>query len=640
MKKLILPFLVACSLQTSAQEKKDIPVKTEVSAVTVFMSGAQVTRKKTIEVPAGKSIVKFTDLSPYIDAKSIQVRTSNDVIVLSVNQQFNYVDTLVKNKTMRDLNNRKEALETKLFLENTNLEIIKEELVFLNDNRVLGGKNQEVSLVNLKQTADYYHEKITALKMKEIEINKTVDMLSKEKSGIESQINQEGSNRISPVGEIVVKVDSKIAISCDFTLNYVVSNAGWYPSYDIRAKNITEPVELRYKANIHQNTKEEWKNVQLKLSSSNPNLGSVAPKLKPYYLNYYSAPPKYSSVNQVSGRIFDASSGETMPGATILVEGTTIATSTDMNGNYSLSLPENATEIVVSSIGYSTQTIRVNSENMDVALNENPNASNETVVTALGVSRERRSLGYSSVGSAGLQGKVAGVSITSGEGSLDTDKKRMKMDLLAPVDQIENQTSVDFDIKTPYTINSDNKNTTVDMDIYLLNASYEYYCVPKIDKDAFLIANILEWEKYNLLAGEANIFFENTFVGKSILDVRYVSDTLKISLGRDKSIVVKREKMKDFTNRQFIGTKKEETKAWQISVRNNKQQSINMVLYDQIPVSTMEEIEVNVDNVSGGDFNKENGEVKWKLKLDPASKKEMDIKYKVKYPKDKKLTIE
>jgi hypothetical protein len=625
MKKIMLPILMIFSMNINSQEKKEIPVKTEVSAVTVFMNGAQVTRKKTIELPAGKSIIKFTNLSPYIDAKSIQVRTTNDVLVLSVNQQFNYMDTIARNKTIRDLANRKEILENKLFLENTNLEIIKEEYTFLTDNRVLGGKNQEVSLVNLKQTADYYHEKITDLKMKEIEINKTVETLSKEKHTIEKQINQEGDVKITLQGEILVNVDSKIPITCEFTLNYVVSNASWYPSYDIRAKNITEPIELRYKANIHQNTKEEWKNVQLKLSSSNPSLGNTAPKLKPYYLNYYSAPPTYNTINQVCGTVIDGKTRETIPGAIVLVKGTTIATATNINGYYSLSLPENVNEIVVSSIGYETQNVTVYNSTSNVYLKEDVKELKETVVTSYSTAREPRSLGYSTQ------------EVSADEYRPQLKKKQVE---LAPVEQIESQTSIDFDIKTPYTINSDNKNTVVDMDIYSLDANYEYYCVPKIDKDAFLIANILDWEKYNLLAGEANIFFENTFVGKSILDLRYVSDTLKISLGRDKSIVVKREKVKDYTTRRFIGTKKEETKTWQVSVKNNKQQVINMVLYDQVPVSTMEEIEVTTENVSGGDFNKENGEVKWKFKLDPAAKKDVDLKYRIKYPKDEKLTIE
>lgn len=321
----------------------------------------------------------------------------------------------------------------------------------------------------------------------------------------------------------------------------------------------------------------------------------------------------------------------------MLVEGTTIATSTDVNGYYSLTLPENANKLVVSSQGYESQNIYVNNSTANVALKTDAKYLSEMVVT-----NDDKMQGNTI---SALSGKVAGVNISNSRvvlrgGTSSMSSGYSKKQELAPVDQVENQTSIDFDIKTPYTINSDNKNTVVDMDIYSLNANYEYYCVPKIDKDAFLIANILDWEKYNLLAGEANIFFENTFIGKSVLDLRYVSDTLKISLGRDKSIVVKREKVKDYTTRQFIGTKKEETKAWHISVKNNKQQTVNMVLYDQVPVSAMEEIEVSVDNVSGGNFNKENGEVKWKLKLEPSAKKDIDLKYKVKYPKERKLNVE
>src|SRR5690554_3651924 len=122
------------------------------------------------------------------------------------------------------------------------------------------------------------------------------------------------------------------------------------------------------------------------------------------------------------------------------------------------------------------------------------------------------------------------------------------------------------------------------MEFYDLPAFYQYYCVPKIDKDAFLIANIVDWEKYNLLEGEANVFFEDTYVGKTLMDVRYASDTLEISLGRDKKVSVNREKIKDYTAKQFIGNKKEETRAWKTTVKNNKNQAINMIILDQVPV--------------------------------------------------------
>jgi hypothetical protein len=115
-----------------------------------------------------------------------------------------------------------------------------------------------------------------------------------------------------------------------------------------------------------------------------------------------------------------------------------------------------------------------------------------------------------------------------------------------PVAQTEAIASVEFDIQTPYTIPSRNEVTVVEMAHFSLPAEFEYIAIPKIDRDAFLLAHIVGWEQYNLLAGEANIFFENTFVGTTILDTRQLTDTLTISLGRDRSVVVRREPVREF----------------------------------------------------------------------------------------------
>ena len=249
----------------------------------------------------------------------------------------------------------------------------------------------------------------------------------------------------------------------------------------------------------------------------------------------------------------------------------------------------------------------------------------EVVVTAYGIKRESTSEEGNRRGTGGASKPL---------------RIRGTSSLAIPVAQVENQTSVEFEIKTPYTISSDNKSTTVEIESYAMDAGFEYYCVPKVDKDAFLIANITNWEPYNLLEGEANIFFENTFVGKSVLDVRHISDTLSLSLGRDKSVQVKREKAKELTTKRLFASKKEDSRTWHISVRNGKKAPISMILYDQVPVSTNDEIEVTTETLSGGNLNKEKGEVKWTFKLDPSAKKEIDLKYTVKYPKERTLNIE
>jgi uncharacterized protein (TIGR02231 family) len=122
--------------------------------------------------------------------------------------------------------------------------------------------------------------------------------------------------------------------------------------------------------------------------------------------------------------------------------------------------------------------------------------------------------------------------------------------------------------------------------------------------------------------------------------VHYSSDTLNLSLGRDKNVSVQREKIKEYNTKKFLGNKTETTRDWKITVRNNKRQAISIVLLDQIPVSTMSEIEVNVEKLSGASLDKETGEVKWKITLEPAKKTELELQYKVKYPKDKNLTVE
>nr|WP_321453869.1 mucoidy inhibitor MuiA family protein [uncultured Carboxylicivirga sp.] len=609
--------------QIFGQKINEKIVNSQVNEVTVFLKNAQVTRKKSVEISSGTTLVKFTNLSPFIDAKSIQVKANGELTVLSVNHQQNYLDQSQKPDELVKLENQLESIIEKINIENTYLNIIKEELAFLNENKDVGARNHEVSIDYLQKASEFYGAKLTALKLKEIERNKTLSKLQEQQNNISRQINTLTNKKEFPTGEILVKVKSSAARSYQLELSYVVANAGWFPSYDIRAKNINEPVQLVYKANVKQDTKVDWNNAKLKFSSANPNTSGVAPSLIPYFLDYYSTPPTYKNLmlNQVSGTIMDTN-GEPLLGVTVNVEGTTIGTVSDMSGKYTLTVPDNNSRLAFSFIGFSNQIRSINGPVMNIHLQEETTSLDEVIV-----------VGYGSSSSKALTGAVAGV-------KKENIKISGRSSLAVPTARIENQTTVDFEIKTPYTIKSDNKNYVVEMEYLNLPAFYQYYSVPKIDKDAFLIAKIVDWEKYNLLEGEANLFFEDTYVGKTILDVRYASDTLDISLGRDKQVSVNREKVKDFTSKKFIGSKKEETRAYKTIIRNNKNQPVNMIILDQVPVSTLEEIEVTVSNSSWAKQNIITGEMKWQFTLDPLKSKELQLKYSVKYPKNRNLVIE
>ncbi|WP_052430461.1 DUF4139 domain-containing protein [Sporocytophaga myxococcoides] len=200
---------------------------------------------------------------------------------------------------------------------------------------------------------------------------------------------------------------------------------------------------------------------------------------------------------------------------------------------------------------------------------------------------------------------------------------------------VENTVSVEFDIALPYTVLSGNNPQLVDIQSHEVKAAYENISIPKLDQDAFLIAHVTDWENLNLLSGNANIFFEGTFVGESFIDAQNTSDTLELSLGRDGKVVVKRNKLKEFTKKNFIGLNKKEEHAFEIEVRNTKKESINIVVEDQIPVSQNNQIEVALIDGGGASFDKVSGKLHWKMNIGAGEAKKVLFKYSLKYPKNK-----
>ncbi len=206
------------------------------------------------------------------------------------------------------------------------------------------------------------------------------------------------------------------------------------------------------------------------------------------------------------------------------------------------------------------------------------------------------------------------------------------------VSTVQTALNTEFDISLPYTVSSSNKPTLVEIRNHELKADYNYASAPKLDSDAFLIARATGWEDFSLLPGEANVFFEGTFVGKSYIDPNSIRDTLNVSLGRDKRIVVKREKLKDFSSRKLIGSSQRETRAFEISVRNTKSEIVKINVEDQVPISQNNQIEVTVSDVGGAKYNKDTGKLVWELTLQPNETKKVAYKYEVKYPKDRIVT--
>ncbi|NJN50333.1 MAG: DUF4139 domain-containing protein [Polaribacter sp.] len=223
-----------------------------------------------------------------------------------------------------------------------------------------------------------------------------------------------------------------------------------------------------------------------------------------------------------------------------------------------------------------------------------------------------------------LKGQVSGVLI-KGQSTLNNTLETK---------QITNQTTFNFEVLKPYSIASGNKDVKIPLQ-YLENAAtYQYFAFPKVNKSAFLVAKLSNWEKLNLLEGEANIYFEDTFIGTSLLDTRTAKEFLEISLGVDKNVVIDRTKEENFNSKQFIGGKQEDVRLWNFTIKNNKQQNINIEIIDQTPISSNEDIKVELDtDVTTGIHNKATGEIKWNLNVAATKTESFKLKYIVKYPK-------
>ena len=201
----------------------------------------------------------------------------------------------------------------------------------------------------------------------------------------------------------------------------------------------------------------------------------------------------------------------------------------------------------------------------------------------------------------------------------------------------EGQLNTNFEIDLPYDIESDGKLHSVTIKDQEISCILKNYAVPRIDKEAYLLAEVADWQNLDLLPGDANIIMDDTYIGKSVIDPTTTADTLNLSLGRDKRIAIKRSLVKELSSLKTSGGSSRQVFTYEILVKNNKLTDINLLLKDQFPLSTIKEVEVKLEDGSDAMVNVETGVLTWKIELKPGESRKVRFSYSVKYPKDKKI---
>lgn len=550
---VMLGLLWATSHTLFAQTRQSVKIK----HATVFLNGAELSSTASINLPQGESEILFTNIAGNVNQQSLNIGAGNGVVIQSATFQNNYLVSEILSPRARAIQDSIDMIENSRAGANNALTVTNEQIGILSQNKQVSGTQSGLSVAELTKMLDLVKARLAGLLAEKDKLNATLKKTDERLSLLRMQLEEEKKKDFQPGGQLLVKFYSPRATSTDVSISYVVPNAGWSPSYDLRVDDLKSAVKLFYKANVYQNSGVKWDDIKISLSTGNPNEGAQAPALQPWYLAFYQ-PVAY---------------GE----------------------------------------GY---------------LNKNINAEDMQKMP----SRNGVSLG-------GARGDgtafiVDGIRVYGNRG------------VNLPQSSIDNYVQTDnsgvntvFDIDLPYTIPTDGQQHMVSVKSYELPATYRYFAVPKMDRDAFLQAQITNWEDLNLIPAATNIFYEGSYVGQGYIDMRNTKDTMNISLGRDKKIIIRRERDKELRSVKTIGTNIKETFAYTISIRNTRKESINITVLEQLPISNDKDIVIEDTDKDGGAYEETTGEVKWLLNVKPSETLKKKIAFTVKYPKGKTINL-
>ena len=634
MKNLFLLFVVFPFLIFG----NDGEIPSKIKNVTVYLSGANVTRTADCSLTEGATEIILSGLSTKIDESSIQISGLQSVSILSMSYDVNFMPVIVDLSSSKPLEERLDVIMTEIALLKNKISGLEEEEQVIYANRTVSARTQSLSLDKVKEIGTYYRERITAIKNEIFKANMKVKKLNLETRAVQKQMAELNNSPEREQGEIKIKFDAPVATTLALEISYQVQDAGWIPNYDIKSENINTPLSLAYKAHVYQKTGSDWNNVNITLSTGNPNVNVAKPNLGTKYLNFTNRyqntnvssikKQKYSynpTVKLVTGTVVD-DTGLPLPGASILIKGTSKGTQTDFDGHFSLNV-QNGQELVVSYLGYHSTELPIYSSVMNIRLDQDASQLDEVVVLGYGSQTKKN---YTGSVSSVLAGKASGLAVGSastikirGNTSFNSNSNPLYIvdgvpisseevldidsDMIASIDVLKDEaanaiygsrassgiiimttkksiaeddiTNTKFVIKKHYSIASDGDITAIELNTFKLDATYEYFAAPIVNENVFLTSTFKDWEQYNLLPGEASIYFKGTYAGKTTIDPYTTKKKMTVSLGIDQNITVTRKQNKNFKSKSFTGSNRILDRIYDLEVKNNKSIAIDLKTY-------------------------------------------------------------
>lgn len=593
MKFLLSVTFAFTILFTKATDDKN-NITALLKAVTVYKSGAEMQHQFSATLKQGNNEIWVNGISNNIDINSIQLKTPSGVTVMGIEFSNNYLIPVEKSTRIKMLEDSLQIIDKEKEKINISITNTTDLMEVLKANRDIKGTQTGLSVTELMKLMEYY-------KTKQLELQNDLSAFTDKKkkldvqyNRIKSQIAEDDKKNTTTSGRLIIQFNTAIAGKYDFSFSYISPNAYWVPFYDVKMESITAPLKIIYRAKVFQTTGIDWKQIKLSLSNSVPSQWGNAPQIQSWYLGYIN-PVHAMNKTLVSARAYSAN---TLSEAAI--------------ANYDIK--EKKLDASISQPIYV-----VNGSIMD--------EQEFQKISPSAIKKMEVLKGATATNIYGARATAGAIVVTLKDGLEDY------------VSVSDNTLNLSFDIDLPYDVPTNGKAQTAILQTIDAPALYKNYSIPKLDQDAYLLAVIPNWEKLNLLPGDANIIVEGTYVGKSFIDPNATTDSLNLTLGKDKRIIVKRDKIIDYSSVKFLGNNKVQKFTYEITVKNTKKETISLLLKDQYPLSTNKEIEVELLDANNADVDKDSGILNWQLTLAAGESKKIRFTYTVKYPKDKTLNL-
>jgi uncharacterized protein (TIGR02231 family) len=270
-----------------------LPIDTRITAVTVYTDRALVTRRGTIQLAGTERALTIGQLPTTLDPESVRVNGKGKIPVrllgVTTDRQYTTEPTservayLVEQIEQLEADSRRVQSQVKtIALQSSFVDGLREksEVSFarslashkigleetLNFLNFMGIKNSEYAFA----TEDLQHQQ---------------RQIDKELKALRLQLHQVKTPNQEESFQLTVAIEPGGAGEFQLEVNYVVNCAHWTPMYDLRVQSAGKMIQINYLAEITQTTGEDWSNVNLILSTAKPGLGTIPPKLDPWYVD-------------------------------------------------------------------------------------------------------------------------------------------------------------------------------------------------------------------------------------------------------------------------------------------------------------------------------------------------------------------